>query len=63
MCWLIKVKQKQQKQLVLGRNICANEYIMQLKYSLSVYLPSQYGYPNERNFTVKRVHKREKLLK
>jgi len=34
MCWLIKVKQKQQKQLVLGRNIWVNEYIMQLKYTV-----------------------------
>ena len=40
---------------------------MQLHYatevnSLSVYLSSQYAYPNERNFTVNQLHKRKKLL-
>ena len=33
-----------------------------LTVSLRVYLPSQYGYPNEKNFTVDRLNKREKLL-
>ena len=40
---------------------------MQMHYepevnSLSVHLPSQYAYPNGRNFTVNWLHKREKLL-
>ena len=29
--------------------------------SLSVYLPSQYGYPNEINFAVNKLHKRKEL--
>ena len=34
-----------------------------LTMSLRVYLPSQYGYPNERNFTANPLNKREKFLK
>ena len=46
---------------------CCAEIFMQIYYatevnSLSVYLPSQYGYPNERNFTVNRLHERKQLL-
>ena len=57
-----KVKQKQQKYLE-----CWTEIFMKMHYanevdSLSVHLPSQYAYPNERNFTVNRLHKRKKLF-
>ena len=36
---------------------------MQLKQtvSFSVYLPSQYGYPNERNFSFDQLHERKKI--
>ena len=36
---------------------------MQLKQtvSFSVHLPSQYGYPNERNFSFDRLHERKKI--
>ena len=46
---------------MLGRIIYANVYATEVN-SLSVYLPSQYGFPNERNFTVNRLHKRKQLL-
>ena len=48
-------------------NNCSAEIFMQMDYfatevnSLSVYLPSQYGYPNEINFAVNKLHKREEL--
>ena len=46
---------------------CLAEIFMQMDYfatevnSLSVYLPSQYGYPNEINFAVNKLHKRKEL--
>ena len=48
-------------------NNCSAEIFMQMNYfatevnSLSVYLPSQYGCPNERNFAVNKLHKRKEL--
>ena len=49
-------------------NNCSAEIFMQMVYfatevnSLSVYLPaSQYGYPNEINFAVNKLHKTKEL--
>ena len=45
-------------------NNCSAEIFMKMNNfatevnSLSVYLPSQYGYPNGRNFAVNKLHKR-----
>lgn len=44
-----------------AENIYVNGNFATEVNSLSVYLPSQYGYPNERNFAVNKLHKRKEL--